>query len=147
MKKHWLPDKLPPWSLGLAIFGVLAGSYLITLFALGYALSATSLLALPLIALPLAATVQLTIVNRALNRQLDRMARIQTLSLPAPSRRQPHKLLEHFRALLNPEGWLLAEDGDLLHNQNMTLGGGPPLPDPGRGSNQRKRSGIGRPRA
>ncbi|HLV77581.1 MAG TPA: ATP-binding protein [Marinobacter sp.] len=142
MKKHWLPDKLPPWSLGLAIFGVLAGSYLITLFALGYALSATSLLALPLIALPLAATVQLTIVNRALNRQLDRMARIQTLSLPAPSRRQPHKLLEHFRALLNPEGWLLAEDGDLLHNQNMTLGEAPPLPEPGQWQHQQQQSWI-----
>jgi len=137
-----LDRKLSPWGLGLLVLGVLAGSYVLTLLVFGYQLSPVNLLAIPLIALPVAAAVQLAVTNRLLNRQLDKMVRTQTLSLPEPSKRQPHRLLEHFRALLRPEGWLLAEDGDLLENHGMSLAEAPPLPEPGEWQHQQQQSWI-----
>lgn len=142
MKRDWLPEKMTPWSLGLLVFGTLAGAYVLTLAAFGVALSSTNLLAIPLIALPVAVAVQLAVTNRLLNRQLDKMAGSQTLSLPEPSKRQPGRLLEHFRALFQPEGWLLAEDGDLLENHGMTLAEAPPLPEQGVWQHQQQQSWI-----
>ena len=49
------------------------------------------------------------------------------MSLPEPSRRHPAQLLEHFRALLQPEGWWLSEDGELLSARELDANDVPPL--------------------
>lgn len=93
---------------------MLLGLFLFGLFRLGWWLPVANALLVPLLALPVSSGLRLAMTNRFLNRQLDDLARSPQVSLPAPAGRHPTQLLEHFRALLRPEGWLLMEENDLL---------------------------------
>lgn len=104
-----------------ASFALVLVTYFVVLRSLHYHLSAANALLLPMIALPVASGLRLAMANRFLNRQLDDLARTPQLALPDPSRRHPHQLLEHLSALLQPQGWLLAEGRDLLAVKGMTL--------------------------
>src|SRR5690554_2653644 len=108
-----------------ASFGLVLCVYFVVLRSFHYHLSAANALLLPMIALPVASGLRLAMANRFLNRQLDDMVRTPQLSLPEPARRHPHQLLEHLCALLQPQGWLLAEDKDLLAVKGMTLADAP----------------------
>ncbi|MEC7377441.1 MAG: CHASE2 domain-containing protein, partial [Pseudomonadota bacterium] len=93
---------------------LLVGLFLFGLFRLGWWLPVANSLLVPLLALPVSSGLRLAMTNRFLNRQLDDLARSPQVSLPAPAGRHPTQLLEHFRALLRPEGWLLMEENELL---------------------------------
>ena len=119
-------------------FGACGGSFLLVLCIYFVALrsfhvhlSAANAVLLPMMAFPVASGLRLAMTNRFLNRQLDGMARTPQLSLPEPCRRHPMQLLEHLCALLQPQGWLLAEDKDLLAVSNMTLSDAPELSQTG----------------
>lgn len=76
-------------------------------------------LLVPLLAFPVSSGFRLAMTNRFLNRQLDDLARSPHVSVPEPARRHPTQLLEHFQALLQPEGWLLSEGRDTLSLQGL----------------------------
>lgn len=86
----------------------------------------------PLLALPVSSALRLAMTNRFLNRQLDELAQGPTItSLQEPSRRHPPQLLSHFQALLQPEGWLLAEGETILSASGLDRFDVPPLEIPG----------------
>lgn len=84
-------------------------------------------LLMPFFAFPVASGLRLAMTNRFLNRQLDDLARGPHMALPEPSRRNPAQLLEHFQALLQPRGWWLSEDDDLLSSHQLCAEEIPPL--------------------
>ncbi len=126
----------------LFLFTVLAAGYLFLLMAFRVHLPAANTLLLPLTAMPVASGLRLAMTNQFLNRQLDNMARTPKLSLPQPANRQPAQLLAHFRAFLQPEGWFLTEDGEILDARGMTLAQAPHLPETGRWVHQLNHSWI-----
>ena len=86
-------------------------------------------LILLLLTIPAAFGLRLAITNRFLKRQLDDIARAPALSIREPGVRHPAQLLRHFQALFQPEGWLLAENGEPLQQHGMLPGDAPsPLP-------------------
>jgi CHASE2 domain-containing sensor protein/signal transduction histidine kinase len=99
-------------------------------------------LIVPLLAFPVSSGLRLAMTNRFLNRQLDDLARGPQITLPEPSRRQPTQLLEHFRALFQPLGWLLQEDNILLSAQGMTISDIPGNLVPGQWLHDSNRSWI-----
>ncbi|MFO8140709.1 MAG: CHASE2 domain-containing protein, partial [Marinobacter sp.] len=130
-------------------FGACGGSFLLVLCLYVIALrsfhvhlSAANAVLLPMVAFPVASGLRLAMTNRFLNRQLDGMARTPQLSLPEPCRRHPMQLMEHLRALLQPQGWLLAEGKDLLAVRNMTLSDAPELSTTGQWFHQGNQSWI-----
>ncbi|WP_303292261.1 CHASE2 domain-containing protein [Marinobacter sp. SS5-14b] len=126
----------------LSMFLTLTAGYLFLLLLFRLHLPAAHTLLLPLIAMPIASGLRLAMTNRFLNRQLDNMARTPKLSLPQPANRQPAQLLTHFRAFLQPEGWFLAEDNEILEAKGMTLAQAPYLPETGRWVHQLNQSWI-----
>ncbi|MBQ0834046.1 CHASE2 domain-containing protein [Marinobacter sp.] len=88
-------------------------------------------LIIPLLAFPIASGLRLTMTSQFLNRQLDELVRSPRVALPEPAKRAPIQLLEHFQALFQPEGWLLAEGGDILSTQNLSLAEVPDNLEPG----------------
>jgi PAS domain S-box-containing protein len=86
---------------------------------------------IPLLALPVSSALRLAMTNSFLNRQLDELARGPTMTLEEPSRRHPPQLLSHLRALLQPEGWLLAEGDEVLASSGLTAEDIPTLDEPG----------------
>lgn len=99
----------------------LLGSYFFGLFGVHLWVPVANALLAPLLALPLSSGFRLAMTNRFLNRQLDDLARSPHISVPEPSRRHPAQLLEHFRALLQPEGWLLCEGQTPLSFRGLTV--------------------------
>ncbi len=84
----------------------------------------------PLIAFPLWSTRRLSLANHFLNQQIDLLERGNLLHLPTPAHREPFKVLDSLKTLLQPGGWLLIENGTVLCQQNLTptdLGPGPDL--------------------
>ncbi|WP_372966340.1 CHASE2 domain-containing protein [Marinobacter sp.] len=139
-----LPRLLPISTVAtcIALFAALMTGYLFFLLILHINLPVAHALMLPLAAMPISSGLQLTMTNRFLNRQLDDMASAPKLSLPHPAKRQPAQLLAHFRALLQPEGWLLSENGELLEAQGMTLSQTPHLSETGHWVHQLNHSWI-----
>ncbi|MEX2475868.1 CHASE2 domain-containing protein [Marinobacter sp.] len=86
-----------------------------------------SALLMPFFAFPIASGLRLAMTNRFLNRQLDDLARGPQVTLPEPSRRNPAQLLEHFRALLQPEGWWLSENEEVHSAHRLSQENVPPL--------------------
>lgn len=85
----------------------------------------------PLLALPVSSALRLAMTNSFLNRQLDELARGPTMTLEEPALRHPPQLLSHFQALLQPEGWLLAEDEEVITCSGLTATDIPALDEPG----------------
>ncbi|WP_323752352.1 CHASE2 domain-containing protein [Marinobacter sp.] len=126
----------------IAMSTVVVAGYLLLLFSLRIQLPVINTLMLSLFAIPVAIGFRLAVTNRFLNRQLDDMASTPSLSLPQPAKRQPAQLLEHFQALLEPEGWLLSENGELLQIHGMTVAQSPHLPEVGQWVHQLNQSWI-----
>ncbi|MGF2686432.1 CHASE2 domain-containing protein [Marinobacter sp. DUT-3] len=82
---------------------------------------------MPLFAFPVSSALRLAMTNRFLNRQLDDLARGPQVALPEPSRRHPTQLLEHFQALLQPQGWWLSEGKEVHSARQLTESDIPPL--------------------
>lgn len=82
---------------------------------------------IPLLALPVSSALRLAMTNSFLNRQLDELARGPTMTLEEPSVKHPPQLLRHFQALLQPEGWLLAEDDEVIMSSGLVASDVPPL--------------------
>jgi len=59
-----------------------------------------------------------------------------------PAIRPPAQLLRHLRELFQPEGWLLADNGETLQQQGLNLSQAPALPKPGHWYHQRQHSWI-----
>ncbi|WP_375171193.1 CHASE2 domain-containing protein [Marinobacter sp.] len=95
------------------------GLFLVGLFAGQIWVPVASALLAPLLAFPLSSGFRLAMTNRFLNRQLDDLARSPHVAVPEPARRHPNQLLEHFRELFQPDGWLLCEDQVVLARQGL----------------------------
>lgn len=115
--------------LGAAI--TLALVYALALFGGHCWLPIASALLVPLFAFPTSAGLRLATANRFLNRQLDNLARTPQVALPEPAKRHPAQLLEHFRALFQPAGWLLAEGDDIVSARILSLADRPEVCPPG----------------
>lgn len=112
---------------GAAILGL----YIVMLTALQVWLPVAHALIIPLLALPIASGMRLAMTNQFLNRQLDELARAPRVTLPELSKRPLPQLLEHFRALFQPQGWLLMENNDILSTRNLGLAEVPDDLEPG----------------
>ncbi|MBW4936121.1 CHASE2 domain-containing protein [Marinobacter sp. F4206] len=117
-----LPRMRPTRTIAACVVTVLTllGFYFFELFGANLWIPIANALLVPLLALPLSSGFRLAMTNRFLNRQLDDLARSPHISVPEPSRRHPAQLLEHFQALLQPEGWLLCEGQNILSQRGLT---------------------------
>lgn len=84
-------------------------------------------LMIALLAIPVSSALRLAMTNRFLNRQLDELAMGPSMALPKPSGRHPAQLMSHFRALLHPRGWLVAQNGEVIDAEGLQLADGPAL--------------------
>jgi len=100
--------------LCLVVAGALVVIHSVLLLGARLWLPVAHALLMPFFAFPVASGLRLAMTNRFLNRQLDDLARGPQMTLPEPSQRNPIQLLDHFRALLQPEGWWLSENGERL---------------------------------
>jgi len=139
-----LPRLTPSYTLiaCLVMFGFIIAGYLLLLFYLRVQLPIINTVLLILFAVPIATGYRLAMTNRFLNQQLDDMASTPHPSLPQPAKRQPAQLLEHFQAFLEPEGWLLWENGELLQIHGMTMAQAPHLSEAGHWVHQLNQSWI-----
>ncbi|MDP4549208.1 PAS domain-containing sensor histidine kinase [Marinobacter sp. MDS2] len=139
-----LPRLTPTYILiaCLTTIGLSISGYLLVLIYLQIQLPVINALLLTVIAIPIAIGFRLAMTNRFLNAHLDDMASAPSLSLPQPAKRQPAQLLEHFQALLEPEGWLLSENGELLQIHGMTMAQSPHLPETGQWVHQLNQSWV-----
>ncbi|MBU2954434.1 CHASE2 domain-containing protein [Marinobacter sp. F3R08] len=126
---------------------VLTGIYLFILLAMRWWVPFASTLLVPLLAFPVSSGLRLAMTNRFLNRQLDDLAKSPQVSLPAPSDRNPTQLLEHFKALFRPAGWLLSEEGETLSARQLSEADIPDNLIPGHWSHVNNCSWIKLPRA
>ncbi|MEQ9546389.1 MAG: CHASE2 domain-containing protein [Marinobacter sp.] len=117
-----LPRMRPARTLGLclAVAVALVVSYIALLRIAEVWLPVSHALVMPFLAFPLSSALRLAMTNRFLNRQLDDLARGPQVNLPEPSRRHPTQLLEHFQALLQPEGWWLSEGSEVYTACRLT---------------------------
>ncbi len=124
-----LPRMRPARTLGLclAVAVVLIVSYTVLLRSAELWLPVSHALLMPFLAFPLSSALRLAMTNRFLNRQLDDLARGPQVNLPEPSRRHPTQLLEHFQALLQPEGWWLSEGSEVYTACRLTADDVPTL--------------------
>ncbi len=139
-----LPRLTPSYTLiaCMTLCSLLIAGYLLLLFYLRIQLPIINTVLLILFAVPIATGYRLAMTNRFLNQQLDDMASTPHLSLPQPAKRQPAQLLEHFQAFLEPEGWLLWENGELLQIHGMTMAQAPHLSEAGHWVHQLNQSWI-----
>ena len=121
---------------------VLAGVYLFMLLVMGWWLPLANALLVPLLAFPVSSGLRLAMTNRFLNRQLDELAKSPQVALPPPSGKNPRQLLEHFRALFRPTGWLLLEENDVLSAQELSRSDIPDDLTPGHWFHDNNRSWI-----
>ncbi|TNE95144.1 MAG: CHASE2 domain-containing protein [Gammaproteobacteria bacterium] len=77
-------------------------------------------LLIPILAFPVSSGFRLAMTNHFLNRQLDALARSPQLPLPGTTGRHPTQLLAHFRALLQPQGWLLQQGAETIAQNSLT---------------------------
>ncbi|MDF0752359.1 CHASE2 domain-containing protein [Marinobacter sp. 71-i] len=117
--------------LCLVTLGLLVLAHALLLLGARLWLPISHAMVIPLLALPVSSAFRLAMTNRFLNRQLDELARGPTMTLEEPSLRHPPQLLSQFQALLQPEGWLLAEDNEVITASGLTAADIPPLTEPG----------------
>ncbi len=110
---------------------VILGLSVVMLAAFRIWLPVAHALIIPLLAFPIASGLRLTMTNQFLNRQLDELVRSPRVALPEPAKRPPTQLLEHFQALFQPQGWLLAEGNDIISTRNLGLTEVPDNLEPG----------------
>ncbi|MBW7472437.1 CHASE2 domain-containing protein [Marinobacter sp. F4218] len=117
-----LPRMRPTRTIAACLMtvAVLLVAHFSGLFVANLWIPVANALLVPLLALPISSGFRLAMTNRFLNRQLDDLARSPHISVPEPSRRHPAQLLEHFQALLQPEGWLLCEGPNTLSRRGLT---------------------------
>ena len=128
-----LPRMRPARSILLCLtsLGLLALLHALLLVGAKLWLPISHAIVIPLLALPVSSALRLAMTNSFLNRQLDELARGPTMTLEEPSLRHPPQLLSHFQALLQPEGWLLAEGDDVMTSSGLAADDIPPLDTPG----------------
>jgi len=128
-----LPRMRPARTIVLcaACLGSLLALHAVLLLGARLWLPISHAMVIPLLALPVSSALRLAMTNSFLNRQLDELARGPTMTLREPSLRHPPQLLGHFQALFQPEGWLLAEDGQVITASGLKAGDIPPLGEPG----------------
>ncbi|KAA1171155.1 CHASE2 domain-containing protein [Marinobacter salinexigens] len=119
-----LPRMRPNQTLAACVATVIAlmGLYGISFYSFDLWIPIANALLVPILAFPVSSGLRLAMTNRFLNRQLDALARRPQLPLPEASRRHPTQLLDHFRALFQPQGWLLQLGSETLTRH--TLGPG-----------------------
>ena len=117
--------------LCLVTLGLLVLAHALLLLGARLWLPISHAMVIPLLALPVSSAFRLAMTNRFLNRQLDELARGPTMTLEEPSLRHPPQLLSQLRALLQPEGWLLAEENEVITASGLTAADIPPLAEPG----------------
>src|SRR5690606_12060923 len=83
-------------------------------------------------ACPLSSAQRLAMTNHFLNRQMDELGQGPRTSLPAPERRHPPLILEHLKTLLQPEGWWLSRNDQVLDAHGLTAADQPPFAEAGR---------------
>ncbi|XKH01270.1 PAS domain-containing sensor histidine kinase [Marinobacter nauticus] len=137
MKRDWLAVKTTLWSLGLIAIG-----YLFALATEQHHWGFANVLLLPLLAVPVVSGIRLAINNRILKHQMEAITCAPDLSLREPAIRHPAQLLRHFQALFQPEGWLFAENGEILQQQGMRLTEAPPLPEAAHWYHQQQHSWV-----
>lgn len=117
--------------LCLALAVTLVACHIVLLFGPRFWLPISSALLMPMIAFPLSSARRLAMTNRFLNRQLDELGRGRQMTLTEPRQRHPTQLLEHFRSLFEPAGWLLAEDDVVIAAKHLSVADRPDLSAPG----------------
>lgn len=124
-----LPRIWPGQVLGLCLLlaSSLFAAQATLLFSLDLWLSVAHAVIIAILAIPVSTALRLAMANRFLNRQLDELALGPFIALPSPSARHPAQLLSDFRALLQPRGWLLAQDEESLHAEGICLSESPEL--------------------
>jgi PAS domain S-box-containing protein len=137
MKRDWLAVKTTLWSLGLIAIG-----YLFALATEQHHWGFANVLLLPLLAVPMVSGIRLAINNRILKHQMEAITCAPDLSLREPAIRHPAQLLRHFQALFQPEGWLFAENGEILQQKGMRLNEAPPLPEAAHWYHQQQHSWV-----
>lgn len=124
-----LPRIRPTRALALCLFMALAlvAAHAALLFITNLWLSIAHALIIVILAIPVSTALRLAMTNRFLNRQLDELARSPPMTLPKPSGRHPLQLMSHFRALLQPQGWLVAQNDETLEAEGLSLSDAPQL--------------------
>lgn len=113
------PSRTFIFSVGLTLGLITLATGL--LLGLRYWLPIANAVLVPLIAFPLWSTRRLSLANRFLNQQIDLLERGNLLHLPTPAHREPLKILDSLKAILQPQGWLLSENGTVLCQQELAL--------------------------
>jgi PAS domain S-box-containing protein len=139
-----LPRMRPARSLGLCLSAalLLVMVYGLLLFVAELWLSVAHALIIALLAIPVSSGLRLAMTNRFLNRQLDELAHGPSMALPSASGRHPLQLMSHLRALLQPEGWLVAQDSETIQAQGLRLADAPALDAEGRWVHRNNESWI-----
>ncbi len=128
-----LPRVRPGQALSLCLlltFSLLAAQAIL-LFTGGLWLSVAHALIIAILAIPVSTALRLAMTNRFLNRQLDELALGPSMALPSPAARHPAQLMSHFRALLQPLGWLVAQDEETIDADGLSLSEAPGLESTG----------------
>lgn len=94
------------------------------------------------LAIPVSSALRLAMTTRFLNRQLDELAMGPSMALPKPSGRHPAQLMSHLRALLQPRGWLVAQNEDIIDAEGLSLADTPELDSPGQWVHRNNESWI-----
>jgi len=105
----------------IAIAGSATALGMVVLFGAGVWIPVANAILIPLIAFPVSSGLRLATANRFLNQQLDRLVTSPRVNLQAPSRNHPAQLLNYFRVLFQPEGWLLTDGEGILSARNLTM--------------------------
>lgn len=128
-----LPRIRPARTLAVCVSACMAilGLYIVLLAISRVWLPVAHALLIPLLAYPIASGLRLAMTSQFLNRQLDELAQSPRIALPEPAKRPPTQLLEHFQALFQPHGWLLAEGTNILSAQHLRLADAPGNLEPG----------------
>lgn len=112
-------------TLCLMMAGALAITQAVLLLIASVWLSVAHALIIALLAIPISSALRLAMTNRFLNRQLDELAHGPSMTLPRTSGRHPSQLMSHFRALLQPRGWLVIREQEVVDAEDMTLSDAP----------------------
>lgn len=139
-----LPRMRPARSLAFCLSTalMLLVAYGVLLFMAELWLSVAHALIIALLAIPVSSGLRLAMTNQFLNRQLDELAHGPSMALPSPSDRNPVQLMSHLRALLQPEGWLIAQDGETLDARGLALSEAPESETEGRWTHRNNESWI-----
>ncbi|MDI9245114.1 CHASE2 domain-containing protein [Marinobacter sp. CHS3-4] len=139
-----LPRMRPTRSLVLCASSVitLILAQALLLFYGHYWLNVSYALVIAILANPLSSTLRLAMTNRFLNRQLDELASGPSMTLPKPSHRHPSQLMSHLRALLQPTGWIFAQQDEVIESAELSLTDAPTFSSPGLWAHRNNQSWV-----